>query len=190
MMNDTSDTTVRAAELRDAAAIARIYNQGIEERVATFETEPRSEDQIRRLLAERDDRFPQVVAEQTGRVVAWAGASPYRPRDCYAGIAEFSIYTARESRGKGAGRAALAGLIGGCEERGFWKLVSRIFPENTASLALCRRLGFREVGVYRRHAKLDGTWRDVVIVERLLGDAATGGYIVPGVENDGLPEPA
>jgi len=184
MMNDTSDTTVRAAELPDAAAIARIYNQGIEERVATFETEPRSEEQIRRLLAERDDRFPQVVAEQTGRVVAWAGASPYRPRDCYAGIAEFSIYTARESRGTGAGRAALSELIRACEARGFWKLVSRIFPENTASLTLCRRLGFREVGVYRRHAKLDGTWRDVVIVGRLLGDVATGGYIVPGVEND------
>jgi len=172
-LNDTTETTVRAAELSDAASIARIYNQGIEERIATFETEPRSEDQIRRLLVDRGDRFPQVVAERIGRVVAWAGAGPYRPRDCYAGIAEFSMYTARDSRGTDAGRAVLSGLISACEERGFWKLVSRIFPENTASLALCHRLGFREVGVYQGHAKLDGTWRDVVIVEKLLGDAAT-----------------
>jgi len=173
-LNDTTETTVRAAELSDAASIARIYNQGIEERIATFETEPRSEDQILRLLVDRGDRFPQVVAERIGQVVAWAGAGPYRPRDCYAGIAEFSMYTARDSRGTGAGRAVLSGLISACEERGFWKLVSRIFPENTASLALCHRLGFREVGVYQGHAKLDGIWRDVVIVEKLLGDAATG----------------
>ena len=65
-----------------------------------------------------------------------------------------------------------SGLIDECERRGLWKLVSRVFPENEASLALCRSLGFRDVGVYRRHAKLDGEWRDVVIVERLLGDAS------------------
>lgn len=65
-------------------------------------------------------------------------------------------------------------LVREAESRGFWKVVSRVFPENESSLALCRRLGFREVGVYRRHAKLDGEWRDVVIVELLLGEAAAG----------------
>ncbi|HTO84509.1 MAG TPA: hypothetical protein VMQ73_19960, partial [Methylomirabilota bacterium] len=76
------------------------------------------------------------------------------------------------SRGSGAGYAALVGLIDACAARGFWKLLSRIFPENTASLALHERAGFRTVGVYRRHARLDGEWRDTVIVERLLGVAA------------------
>ena len=79
---------------------------------------------------------------------------------------------ARSARGRGFGRATLAALIAESEGRGYWKLVSRIFPENEASLRLCRSLGFREVGVYRNHAKLDGVWRDVVIVELLLGEAA------------------
>ena len=163
--------TTRLATLDDAAAIARIYNQGIEERIATFETEPRSADQIQALLAERGDRYPTIVAEQDGAVVAWAGVSSYRSRPCYAGVAEYSVYADRAARGSGAARSALESLFRACEERGFWKLVSRIFPENQASLGLCQRLGFRVVGVYQRHGKLDGVWRDCVIVEKLLGEA-------------------
>lgn len=164
--------TTRLARRNDAAAIARIYNQGIEERIATFETEPRSAAQIEAQLAERGDRYPTVVAERDGEVVAWAGASGYRSRPCYAGIAEYSVYVDRAARGIGAGRAVLSSLFEECERRGFWKLVSRIFPENTASLALCRATGFTIVGTYRRHGKLDGRWRDCVIVEKLLGEAA------------------
>jgi L-amino acid N-acyltransferase YncA len=164
--------TTRPARPADAARIALIYNQGIEERIATFETEPRSAEQIRALLAERGNAYPTVVAERDDRVVAWAGTSTYRPRPCYAGIAEYSVYVDRAARGTGAGRAVLEALFRACEERGFWKLVSRIFPENVASLALCRATGFRIVGVYRRHGKLDGEWRDVVVVEKLLGEAA------------------
>ncbi len=164
--------TTRRARPDDAPAIARIYNQGIQERIATFESEPRSPEQIGALLAERGDRYPTVVAERNGAVIAWAGASEYRPRPCYAGIAEYSVYADRSARGIGAGQAALVALFRACEERGVWKLVSRIFPENVASLALCRKTGFREVGVYRRHGKLDGAWRDCVIVEKLLGEAA------------------
>ena len=168
----TGTITTRLATQDDAAAIARIYNQGIEERIATFETEPRSAEQIRALLAERGDRYPTVVAERDGVVVAWAGAGSYRPRACYDGIAEYSVYADRAARGTGAARAALEALFRACEQRGFWKLVSRIFPENVASLGLCRKTGFRVVGVYRRHGKLDGEWRDCVVVERLLGEAA------------------
>lgn len=164
--------TIRPARATDAGAIACIYNQGIEERIATFETEPRSPDDILRALEERGERFPTVVLERDGAVVAVAWAGPYRPRACYDGIGEFSVYTDRSTRGTGAGREVMEGLIAECERRGFWKLVSRIFPENTASRALCRRLGFREVGVYQRHARLGGEWRDCVIVERLLGEAA------------------
>ena len=162
----------RLATRDDAPAIARIYNQGIEERIATFETEPRTADQIRVLLAERGDRYPTIVAERDAVVFAWAGASSYRSRPCYDGVAEYSVYADRAARGTGAARAALEALFLACEERGSWKLVSRMFPENEASLGLCRRLGFREVGVYRRHGKLDGVWRDCVIVEKLLGEAA------------------
>lgn len=163
---------VRAARSDDAADIARIYNEGIADRIATFETEPRTAQRMAETLAARADRYPTVVVERDGRVVGWAGASEYRPRDCYAGVAEFSVYVARDARGTGAGAAAMRALIAACETRGFWKLTSRVFAENATSRGLLAALGFREVGVYERHAKLDGAWRDVVIVERLIGDAA------------------
>ena len=166
---------MRAGEIRtrlatraDAAAIAAIYNEGIADRIATFETEPRTAEQIAGQIADKGDRFPTVVAERAGRVVAWAGAGPYRSRPAYAGVAEHSVYVARDARGTGAGRAALEALCLAYAERGFWKIVSRIFPENAPSLALHERCGFRMVGVYQRHGKLEGQWRDCVIVERLL----------------------
>jgi L-amino acid N-acyltransferase YncA len=161
----------RPAGPDDADAIARIYNEGIEDRVGTFEVEPRSAEDV---LGWIEAGYPIVVSEdEAGQIVAWASAPPYRAqRPAYSGVAEFSIYVARPARGQGVGRVTLAALIAEAEGRGYWKLVSRIFPENEGSLALCRSLGFREVGVYRRHAKLDGMWRDVVIVERLLGEAA------------------
>jgi L-amino acid N-acyltransferase YncA len=167
--------TVRPARLDDAADIARIYSQGIEDRIATFETEPRTAEQIAAMLSERGERYPQIVVERDGRAIAWAGSSPYNDRSCYAGVAGCSVYVERGVRGAGAGRAALNGLIAACEALGFWKLTSRIFPENTASRAMCAACGFREVGVYYRHGKLDGQWRDCVIVERLLGEAADPG---------------
>jgi L-amino acid N-acyltransferase YncA len=113
-----------------------------------------------------------IVVESAGNVVAWASAGTYRSRPCYDRLAEHSVYVDRLRRGAGVGRLALEGLIAEAERLGLLKLVSRIFPENVASLALHRSVGFREVGVYRRHGKLDGTWRDCVIVERLLGEAA------------------
>jgi L-amino acid N-acyltransferase YncA len=163
--------TIRAAVAADAADITRIYNQGIAERSATFETEPRTPERTAKTIAERAERYPTVVVEREGRVVAWAGASEYRARECYAGIAEFSVYVDTAARGTGAGTAAMRGLIAACEAKGFWKLVSRVFPENTAPRRLLASLGFREVGVYERHAKLDGAWKDVVIVEKRIGEA-------------------
>jgi phosphinothricin acetyltransferase len=166
-----STLKTRLAGPGDAAAIAAIYNEGIADRIATFETEPRTPAQIGAQLADKGERFPTVVAEREGRVVAWASAGAYRSRPAYAGVAEHSVYVARAARGTGAGRAALEALCRAYAERGFWKIVSRIFPENTASLALHERCGFRVVGVYRRHGKLDGQWRDCVIVEKLLDEA-------------------
>src|SRR5262245_45055943 len=133
--------TVRLATSADAPAIARIYNEGIEERIATFETEPRSVAQVQAQLTEKGDRYPTVVVQRGHDVVAWAGAGPYRSREAYSRVAEHSVYAARNARGMGAGRAALEGLIREYEQRGFWKLVSRIFPENQASLILHERVG-------------------------------------------------
>jgi L-amino acid N-acyltransferase YncA len=159
------EVTVRAARYEDAAAWAEIYNQGIEERQATFETEPRTS----------ADLMPNIertiVAEQDGRIVGWANITSYSPREVYAGVGEFSIYVDRSARRGGVGRRLLTHLAVFAEARGYHKLTSKIFPENEASLALARSLGFREVGVYRRHGKLDGRWLDCVIVERLLGEA-------------------
>jgi phosphinothricin acetyltransferase len=162
---------VRPATLSDAQAIARIYNQGIEDRIATFETEPRTTEMVAAWLGANGGRFPTVVVEQEGVVIAWARASEYSTRPCYSGIAEFSVYVERSARGTGAGRTAMHGLIEACEARGFWKLLSRVFPENRASRALCVAAGFREVGLHQRHARLDGVWHDCILVERLLGEA-------------------
>ncbi len=155
----------RPATPGDAEAIARIYNEGIEDRIATFETRPRNAEDIRGWF---DGVHPIVVAENGGWVLAFASTSTYRPRECYAGIAEFSVYVAREARGRGAGRVVMEALIAASEQAGLWKLVSRVFPQNTASLRLLKSVGFREVGRYEKHGKLDGVWMDTVIVERLL----------------------
>ena len=155
----------RPARPTDAAAIATIYNQGIEDRVGTFETELRTAEMIASWF---DGVHPIVVVEQDDEVIAYASTSSYRARACYAGIAEFSVYVRRDWRGKGAGRLALSSLMQQSEAAGFWKLVSRIFVENEASRRLMQRLGFREVGLYEKHGQLDGVWRDVVIVEYLF----------------------
>ena len=157
---------MRAARYEDAAAWAEIYNQGIEERQATFETEPRNASDLMANI-ERT-----IVAECDGRIVGWASITPYSSREAYKGVGEFSIYVDRAARGSGVGRRLLTHLAVFAERQGYHKLTSKIFPENEASLALMRSCGFRDVGIHRRHARLDGDWRDVVVVERLLGEAA------------------
>ncbi len=157
---------IRSAAATDAARIADIYNQGIAARQATFEPTPRTADDIVDRLRER--RFPLLVCEVEGCLLGWAGLSGYRSRACYEGIAEFSVYLDRAARGRGLGRRLLEALIADARRLGYWKLVSRVFTSNAASLALCRACGFREVGIYEKHARLDGHWLDVVIVERLI----------------------
>jgi phosphinothricin acetyltransferase len=155
----------RLATTADAAAIADIYNQGIGDRIATFETRLRTADEVRGWFM---SDHPIVVVADEGKVIAFASTSTYRPRECYSGIAEFSVYVARDQRRRGAGRIAVQALLQEAQGRGFWKLLSRIFVENAASRALMHGLGFREVGVYHKHGKLDGQWRDVVIVEYVI----------------------
>ena len=163
---------IRLAAPADAADVTAIYNHGIAERRATFETRPRTVEEVGRWF-EDAQRFPTVVYEHEGRVLGWANLSPYRSRECYAGIAEFSIYVHPDARGRGVGRELLEALVDAARTRGYWKLLSRIFTFNTASLSLCRRAGFREVGVYEKHGRLDGQWLDVVIVERVISENLT-----------------
>ncbi len=160
--------TVRAATEADAGAIAEVYNQGIEDRLATYETAFCTAEERRTWLRSIAGRYPAVVAEVEGQIVGWAGAGPYRTRECYRGVGEFSVYVRREWRGQRIGDQLLSALIADAERLGLWKLLSRIFLFNEASRGLCRKHGFREVGIYEKHGKLDGQWLDVVIVERLI----------------------
>ena len=162
----------RRATIGDAAAITRIYNEGIADRVGTFETRQRTADEVRQWF---DNLHPIVVVEDdAGDIVAFASTSAYRPRECYTGVADFSVYVSRPLRGLGVGRVAMVALIDAAREAGLWKLVSRVFVENTASRTLLKSVGFREVGIYEKHAQLDGRWRDAIIVERLIPENQTG----------------
>jgi phosphinothricin acetyltransferase len=164
-------TDLRIRRAADAASITEIYNQGIADRIATFETEPRSATDIAGWFTGEH----LVVVAETGETgpVAFAASFPYSSRPCYRGIGEFSVYVRRDYRGRGAGRAVVAALIEAAKAAGLHKLTSRVFPENAASRALLKGLGFEEIGIHRRHGQLDGRWRDCVIVERLLGKGAT-----------------
>lgn len=167
-----ADYRARPATQDDAPDITRIYNEGIVDRLGTFETRERS---VQDVCAWFDGRHPTVVVvDDRGRIVAFASTSTYRARECYDGIAEFSVYVAREVRGHGAGRIAMNAIIDAARTAGLWKLVSRVFVENTASRRLLAGVGFREVGIYRNHARLDGVWRDVVVVERLIPENQAG----------------
>lgn len=157
--------TIRAAEPRDAEAIAAIYNQGIEERQSTFETRPRTAADFAR------PEPPFLVAEEEGAVAGWARLVRYNPRECYSGVGEASVYVDRAARGRGIGRLLFDALADAAERAGYWKIVGGLFPENEASLALCRAAGCREAGLFRRHGRLDGEWRDVLYVEKLIGPA-------------------
>ena len=151
--------------------MASIYNEGIADRIATFETEPRSTPDIEGWF---DSALAIVcVTGVDGRVVGYAVAHPYADRCCYSGIGEYSVYVARAHRGAGVGHVAMEALIEAARHAGLWKLLSRIFPENQASRALMARVGFREVGVHEKHGKLDGVWMDTVIVERLIPENLT-----------------
>jgi phosphinothricin acetyltransferase len=162
---------LRPATRSDVAAIAAIYNEGIAGRQATFETRPRAEHEVAPWL---EDGKPLLVAEDGGAVLGFARVSAYSDRCVYEGVGEHGVYVAAAAQGQGVGRALLEALCAAAERDGYYKLTSRVFTSNAASRAVHRAAGFVEVGVQRRHGRLDGEWRDCVLVERLLGDAARG----------------
>jgi L-amino acid N-acyltransferase YncA len=163
---------IRAARAADAAPVAEIYNIGIRERTSTFETREREPAEIaERIVSERQ---PFLVAELDGRIGGFAATAAYSDRDAYAGVAECSVYVHPQLRGRGLGTALIAALAEEAHRRGFYKLLGKLFATNEASMRLVRRAGFRVVGTHRRHGRLDGEWRDVILVERSLptGSAA------------------
>jgi L-amino acid N-acyltransferase YncA len=164
-----SDLRVRPARADDAPAICRIYNEGIEDRVATLETELRSPEERRQWLADRGPRHPVIVAESAdGTIVGWGSLNVFNPREAYRFVADFSIYVERGWRGRRVGRAILERLIELGREHGYHKLVLSAFPTNTGGMALYTRLGFRTVGIYQEQGRLDGEWVDTIVMEKLL----------------------
>lgn len=165
-----ADIRLRPATPADAAAIARIYNQGIVDRVATLETEERSAEERAEWLAAKGERHPVLVAERAGTVVGWGSLNPFSTRPAYRFVADFSIYVDRAARGGGIGAVLLEGLIAEARRLGYHKLVLAAFPFNEAGTRLYRRFGFREVGIYHQQGVLDGRWVDTIVMELLLDD--------------------
>ncbi len=153
---------IRPLDPRDWPFVKAIYEEGIATGNATFETEAPE-------WAEWDSKHLQaarLVAEVEGKVAGWAALSPVSSRCVYSGVAELSIYIASGMRGKGVGKALLEAVVAESEAKGLWTLRSGVFPENTASLALHQKFGFRILGTHERIGKMDGRWRDVVLMER------------------------
>jgi L-amino acid N-acyltransferase YncA len=162
------ELTVQPAAPTDAEAIAAIYNGAIEERSATFETRPRSPDEIAHRI--ETSTLPFLVARDADALAGWAALSPYGDRAVYAGVAEASVYVVPAARGRGIGSRLVEAIAEAARAQGIHKLLGKIFMTNAASMRLVERCGFREVGVHRRHGRLDGEWRDVLLVERLLDE--------------------
>jgi phosphinothricin acetyltransferase len=159
---------VRPATERDAEAICRIYNQGIEDRLATLETELRTPQERREWMAAKSPRHPVIVAEDRGVIAGWGSLNVFNARPAYRFVADFSVYVERGWRGKGVGRVLLARLIELGHEHGYHKLVLSAFPFNPGGMALYEKMGFRTVGIYQEQGQLDGKWVDTIIMERLL----------------------
>jgi L-amino acid N-acyltransferase YncA/DNA-binding transcriptional ArsR family regulator len=162
--------SIRDAGLDDAPAIARIYNQGIEDRTATLETQPRSAEERAEWLASHDERHPVLLAEDSaGAALGWCSLNRFNPRAAYDHVADISVFVARESRGRGVGDAMLTALEARARAIGYHKMVLAAFPTNAPGMRLYQRHGFVTVGTYHEQGLLDGRWVDVVVMEKLLG---------------------
>ena len=160
---------IRDARQEDAAAIARIYNEGIADRSATLETQPRTPEERAEWLAARGPRYPVLVAvDDAEAVVGWGSLNPFNARPAYDHVADFSVYVAREQRGRGIGDALLHALEDRARAVGFHKLVLAALLRNAPGMRLYERHAFALVGIYHEQGMLDGQWVDVVIMEKIL----------------------
>jgi L-amino acid N-acyltransferase YncA len=167
--SERAPLTIRPAATSDAVRVAEIFNQGVEDRVATFETRSAGPDDAARWI----EADLVVVGERDGAILGWAKASPYTDRHpYYEGVREATLYVDRGARRAGVGRQLLAGLADAAAAAGAHKLIGKIFTSNEPSIAMVGGLGWREVGVHERHGALDGEWKDVLVVEKLLEPGA------------------
>ena len=146
----------------DSQKVLEIYRMGLETKNATFETVVPSWQE----WDSKHLRHSRFVFEEDSKIAGWAALSPFSSREVYKGVAEVSIYVASGFRGKKIGSALMEKIITSSEQNGIWTLVSSVFPENEATLKLHAKFGFREIGRRERIAKLDGIWRDTILLER------------------------
>jgi L-amino acid N-acyltransferase YncA len=160
--------SVQPAHSAHLDAICRIYNEGIEDRVATLDRDPKSSAEIAGWWKEHDERFEILVATESDRVVGWSSLNRFSHRCAHADIADLSVYVARDHRGTGVGYALLKRLIDDAKRVGFHKIVLQALDSNEHGKRLYRKSGFREVGVFREHGRADGRFVDVIAMEMLL----------------------
>lgn len=159
---------IRFAQSKDLSAILDIYNQGIEDRIATLEVDPKDMGYMSGWLNQRSERYGVLVAEVDETVVGWASINPYSHRCAYAGVGDLSVYIHREWRGKKIGQRLLIELETFAKQHGFHKLVLFTFPFNGAGQGLYHKMEYREVGVFKEQGTLDGTFVDVMAMEKIL----------------------
>ncbi len=163
------DYRIRIASQTDIPAITKIYNEGIEDRVATLETRLRTDADMIDWLNSRSEKHKVLIIEDEYNILhGWASLNVFNSRCCYSGVADISIYISREMRGKGLGKILLNSLVQTAKEEGFHKLVLSTFKVNQAGQKLYSSLGFREIGTYEKQGILDGKYVDVTIMEKLL----------------------
>ena len=160
--------TVRLASESDIEAILTIYNQGIEDRVATLETESKNLAYMREWYQEHTGRYTVIVAESEGSIIGWASLNPYSHRCAYQGVADLSVYIDREQRGKGVGSLLLEEIEKQAMKNNFYKIVLFTFPFNELGQGLYRKRGYREVGVFKNQGIVDGQFVDVMAMEKLI----------------------
>jgi len=162
---------IRIATINDVEQIAEIYNQGIQDRVATMEANTKSIEEVGKWFSIRSERHKVIVIEdEKGYIQGWASLNVFNARKCYQGVADLSIYIRREERGKGLGKKLLVALIGIAKQVGFHKMVLSTFASNLAGQGLYASVGFTKVGTYMKQGMLDGKWMDTTIMEKLLID--------------------
>jgi L-amino acid N-acyltransferase YncA len=159
---------IRKATVEDLSQILHIYNQGIEDRIATLEMDKKDKEYILAWFGDRKERYVVLIALEGEIVVGWASINPYSTRCAYDGVGDLSIYIHRDYRGKGIGKNLLNEIENTAKENVFYKLVLFTFPFNLLGQRLYRGAGFREVGIFRNQGMLDGKYVDVMAMEKLM----------------------
>jgi phosphinothricin acetyltransferase len=160
---------VRPAGAADLPAIQRIYNQGIEDRIATLDSEPKNMQMMREWWTVHQHRYAVLVAHADGEVVGWVSLNPYSSRAAYHGVAELSLYIDRQWRNHGVGHLLLTYLETVAVAFAFYKIVLFTFPHNIGGQHLYRKMGYREVGIFYQQGLLDGHFVDIMAMEKFLG---------------------